>query len=187
MRARFILATTAVALAVGALPAVGQAQSNPTSDQIVKSLTPTEKGVSGATRGIRIGSPSPQAGKAGPAATQVAPAVSLSVEFMTGSADLTPAAQHSLDQLGKALNNPTLASYHFRIEGHTDTVGTKEMNQDLSERRANTVVGYLTSKYQVDVSRLQAVGMGENGLLVQTPDQTAEPRNRRVVVVNTGG
>ena len=52
-----------------------------------------------------------------------APAVSLNIQFATGSADLTPAAIRSLDQLGQALSTPTLAAYHFRIEGHTDTVG----------------------------------------------------------------
>jgi outer membrane protein OmpA-like peptidoglycan-associated protein len=91
-----------------------------------------------------------------------------------------------LDNLGKALNDPKLTNYRFRIEGHTDTVGTPELNQTLSERRAKTVVDYLASNFHVDPSRVQAVGMGEKGLLVQTPDQTPEPRNRRVQVVNIG-
>jgi outer membrane protein OmpA-like peptidoglycan-associated protein len=48
------------------------------------------------------------------------------------------------------------------------------------------VVDYLAGRFQVDRARLQPVGMGEDGLLVPTPDQTPEPRNRRVLVVNTG-
>jgi len=48
------------------------------------------------------------------------------------------------------------------------------------------VVDYVTKKYGVDPSRLQAVGMGEDGLLVPTPPQTPEPRNRRVQVINLG-
>jgi outer membrane protein OmpA-like peptidoglycan-associated protein len=188
MRGSIILATTAWIAAGAALPALGQAQQNPNSDQIVKSLSPTT-GMSESTRGIRIGNPS--AGQPAPAhgatpAVEKAPSTSLHIDFASGSAALSPGAMHALDELGRALKTANLASYHFRVEGHTDTVGSADMNKTLSERRAAAVVDYLTSKYQIDPSRLQAVGMGEDGLLVSTPDQTAEPRNRRVVVVNIG-
>ncbi len=59
-------------------------------------------------------------------------------------------------------------------------------NHALSERRAEAVVNYVAKKFGVDPSKLQAVGMGEDGLLVQTPPQTPEPRNRRVQVINLG-
>ena len=157
--------------------------SNP--DQIIKSLTPT--GPSGPTRGIRL---QPATGNAGRQQanrhTQAAPAISLNVQFATGSAELTPEAAQVLDNLGKAISDQTLASYRFRIEGHTDTVGTRPYNKELSDRRATAVVDYLATNFHVDRSRLQAVGMGEDGLLVPTPDQTPEPRNRRVQVVNIG-
>jgi outer membrane protein OmpA-like peptidoglycan-associated protein len=45
----------------------------------------------------------------------------------------------------------------------------------------------LISRRGVAASRLEAVGLGETQLLVQTPDATAEPRNRRVQIVNVGG
>lgn len=187
MRARFVAPVMAAALAAGTLlPAIGQAQPNPSADQIIKSLTPGEN-LGSTTRGIRIGpgtAPTQQAAPAGTAAQ--APSVSLNVRFATGSADLTPEAQRALDELGRALSAQQLASYKFRIEGHTDTVGDKQMNQMLSERRAATVVDYLESRYRIDRSRLQAVGMGEEGLLVSTPNNTPEPRNRRVEVVNIG-
>jgi len=91
-----------------------------------------------------------------------------------------------LDNLGKALSDPTLVDYRFRIEGHTDTVGTRPYNKALSDRRAATVVDYLVNNFRVDRGRVQAVGMGEDDLLIPTPDQTPEPRNRRVLVVNIG-
>ena len=115
-----------------------------------------------------------------------APSVNLTVQFRTGSADLTPAATHTLDELGRALSSPSLAGYHFRIEGHTDTVGSPDKNKMLSQERAERVVEYLATRYGVDKSRLEAIGMGEEGLLVPTPANTAEPRNRRVTVVNVG-
>ena len=185
MLARTTLAVAALLLGATAFGPT-YAQSNPNADQIVKSLTPTDN-MGTATRGIRIGNAPPASGgSAASASAAPGPSVSLNIEFTTGSADLTPAAIQSLDQLGKALGNSTLAAYHFRVEGHTDTVGNPALNKTLSERRAETVVNYLTSKYQIDPSRLTAVGMGENGLLVQTPPETPEARNRRVLVVNVG-
>jgi outer membrane protein OmpA-like peptidoglycan-associated protein len=182
-----IARTTLATLLIGAGllgPAFAQTQANPGADSIVKALTPTD-GLTTGTRGIRMGNA--PAGTAAPAQNPEKPAaVSLNIQFATGSAELTPQAIRSLDQLGQALSTPTLASYHFRIEGHTDTVGSADTNKTLSQRRAETVVSYLTSKYHIDASRLQAVGMGEDGLLVSTPDNTPEARNRRVLVVNVG-
>jgi OOP family OmpA-OmpF porin len=125
-------------------------------------------------------------GQSASSASPAGPSVNLTVNFTTGSAELTPDAIRTLDALGKALSSQDLASYRFRIEGHTDTVGTAEYNQRLSQQRAEAVVAYISKKYSVDPSRLQAVGMGEQGLLVQTPAQISEPRNRRVQVINLG-
>jgi len=121
-----------------------------------------------------------------PAAATDAPSVSLSVEFASGSADLTPRARGTLDQLGKALSSNDLAQYRFRIEGHTDTVGSAEFNKALSQQRADAVAAYLQSKFGVSAARLQAVGMGEQGLVVPTPPNTPNDKNRRVAVVNLG-
>jgi OOP family OmpA-OmpF porin len=129
---------------------------------------------------------SPQDAATAPESTE-GPSLDLTIVFRTGSTDLTPAAASTLSKLGKALSNPSLAGYRFRIEGHTDTVGTKEENQALSQARAEMVASYLEHDFGVAADRLQPVGMGEEGLLVETPDQTAEPRNRRVHVVNLGG
>ncbi len=195
-------------LVLGSLPAF--AQSNPSASQIINSLKPSGNLVTGGTRGIRLTAPTdgtqPSASQAAakpasgsqshvastqPAAAAAAssssgPSVSLTVNFANGSADLTPDAIKALDTLGQALSSKDLAGYKFRIEGHTDTVGSAGYNKELSERRAEAVVDYIAKKYSVDASRLQAVGMGEEGLLVQTPPQTAEPRNRRVQVINLG-
>jgi outer membrane protein OmpA-like peptidoglycan-associated protein len=173
-------------LAAGLFASSASAQNVPSPDQIIKSLTPT--GPSGPTRGIRL---QPATGNTGstagqPSATRPAPAISLNVQFATGSAELTSEATRVLDNLGKALSDQTLASYRFRIEGHTDTVGTRPYNKELSDRRAATVVDYLAANFHVDRNRMEAIGMGEEGLLVQTPDQTPEQRNRRVQVVNVG-
>ena len=164
-----------------AAPAAAPAAATPTPHAIVKALTPPA-GLSPTRRGIRV-----VHGASAPApAPAPAPSVSLTVDFATGSAGLTAAARHTLDQLGAALKDPKLAHDRFRIEGHTDTVGTKAANLALSQRRAQRVAHYLEDRFAIAATRLQPVGMGEQGLLVATPPQTPEAKNRRVVVVNKG-
>ena len=189
--------------------AEAMAQGNPSADQIINSLRPSG-GMMGGTRGIRPVTPAaPSAPSASPpvapasagtthavrppterrqatAPADAAPSVNLSVQFASNSAELTPSAMTTLSALGTALASNTLETYRFRIEGHTDTAGSPEVNKSLSERRAQAVVTFLASRFHIDPSRLDAVGMGEDGLLVQTPPNTAEPRNRRVQIINLG-
>jgi len=129
--------------------------------------------------------PAPAVQAALPAAE--APSISLTVQFATGSAALTPQAMRVLDELGKALLSEDLRPYRFRIEGHTDTTGSRAVNQALSERRAAAVRGYLTQNFGIEAGRLVAIGLGQTQLAVQTPDGVDEPRNRRVQIVNIGG
>ena len=176
MRVSLTLAALLVAGApVAALAQAPAAAPAPSPHELVKALTPSANG-SATTRGIRV----VHGGQA------AAPSVSLTVDFATGSATLTPQAKKVLGSLGTALKNPKLAGDRFRIEGHTDTVGTPAYNQALSEQRARAVAGYLEQTYAIPAARLEPVGMGEHGLAVPTPDQTPEARNRRVVVVNKG-
>jgi len=183
-------------------PGLAAAQSGPSAQDILNALKPRQEAI-GPGRGLRPASaPAPAtAGDTRPTAAPPAapvvtaavqadaaqPSIDLTVQFAFGSADLTADAARVLDELGKALTAPELTGSRIRIEGHTDTVGTRPYNQTLSERRADAVVDYLNQRFQVPPARLQAVGVGEEGLLVPTPDQTPEPRNRRVHVVNLDG
>lgn len=162
----------AVAVLLTQTPAWAQ-QDIVGSDSIARSLQPV-----GTTRGVKT---------TGQAPAQAAPQVSLPVLFATGSAQLTPEGRAQLDALGAALQTSELAASRFRIEGHTDTVGNDGLNQALSARRAQAVVNYLTTRFGIERNRLAAVGLGKQGLAVPTPDQTDEPRNRRVVVINLSG
>ena len=200
-------AAPALALAPAAL-----AQNAPSANSIIQSLTPHGNLAAGGTRGIRLVAP-PQGGATPAAVRQMpsrttgaaapvarpapvmrtvaarsggAPSVNLNVDFATGSADLTPGARATLDQLGKALSSAQLGQYRFRIEGHTDTVGSAATNLTLSQQRAQAVAAYLEQTYGIRPSRLDAVGKGEQGLLVPTPPQTPNAANRRVEVINLG-
>lgn len=161
---KYVRVITYIALSVRIGAGSGYAQ-NPSTDQIVRSLANPPP--SGDLRGIRL-----------------RPTVNFTVEFETDSAKLTPQATRTLDELGRALTSSALSGYRFRIEGHTDTVGTREYNRALSERRAASVLDYLVARWRIDPSKLEAVGMGEDQLLVPTGPNVSEVRNRRVAVVN---
>jgi outer membrane protein OmpA-like peptidoglycan-associated protein len=200
----------AVAGALVLASAGGASAQSPSADDIINSLRATPSQLKGPTRGIRPATVVPDASSDPQPASPVTrvshvtsrrvvestpvtaadsadgPSVKLVVDFRTGSAELTPTAEHTLDALGQALTSPALGKDRFRIEGHTDTVGNPEANKALSAHRAEAVSAYLEQKFGVDAARLEAVGLGSDSLLVPTPDQTPEPRNRRVKIVNLG-
>lgn len=115
------------------------------------------------------------------------PSANMNILFVTGSAELTPSAVLALRTLGQALTHESMGQSRFLIEGHTDAVGDKTMNQDLSERRAATVAGFLIQEFRLPAERLSTRGVGEEQLMVPTADNVPEPRNRRVHIVNLDG
>ena len=98
------------------------------------------------------------------------------INFLNGSAELTPGARTNALMIAKAMNMvpPTK---RFVIEGHTSAVGTPETNRVLSEQRATALIDFLVSN-GVDRSRLEAKGYGfDRPLPGRAP---ASPQNRRV-------
>ena len=176
-----------------ALPALSipaPADPAPSTDAMINSLAGSDvaKPCASGCRGIRAIAPSAEPAPSAHA-TQLGTrrgTLDLSVEFASGSSALAPSAEHVLNRLGQALTNPRLNASRFRIEGHTDTVGDEASNQTLSEQRAQAVAAYLEQKFGIEAARLETVGVGEKDLAVETPDETAEPRNRRVYIANLG-
>lgn len=125
--------------------------------------------------------PPPVADRAPP--TRSAPySLSLPILFEFDSDKLTPAASKLLDDLADVLKrNP---NDKFIIEGHTDALGADDYNMELSQRRSRAVVEYLVTRHSVDRARLESVGLGRTKLVV--PNQPADPRNRRVQILNVG-
>src|SRR5258708_29597328 len=85
-------------------------------------------------------------------------------------------------ELGKSLSNASLKGSTFIVAGHTDAIGSDAYNQDLSERRADTIKRYLTDKYGINGSELVTVGYGKSK--PKDPNAPLDPINRRVQVVN---
>ena len=87
-----------------------------------------------------------------------------------------------MQALGRALTNPDLKGSTFVVAGHTDAVGGDAYNQDLSERRADSIKHYLMDNYHIAASDLVTVGYGKSKL--KDPDHPLAEVNRRVQVVN---
>ena len=104
----------------------------------------------------------------------------LRVSFVTGSTELTDAGRRSADTFIAALSAPSLAGKKFRIEGHTDSVGSRDFNVDLSKRRAQAVVDYLAAK-GADRSRFSVTGYGFDKPIAGL--DASAGANRRVEVV----
>ncbi len=110
------------------------------------------------------------------------PKIDLEIQFDYNSADIRKSSVPDVQELGKALADANLKGSTFVIAGHTDAIGTDAYNQDLSERRAETIKRYLTGKYGINGSDLVTVGYGKSK--PKDPTAPTDPVNRRVQVVN---
>jgi outer membrane protein OmpA-like peptidoglycan-associated protein len=195
------LLTIGVALSFGVAKAV--AADDVTEDQIVRALAPAKKPL---TRGLSVG---PQADPAAVAAEgkfvqtirgrstrslsvsereEIAtivkdkPKIDLEINFDYNSADISSRSLPSVQALGKALTNPDLKGSTFVVAGHTDAAGGEAYNQELSERRADSIKKYLVDKYGINGTDLVTVGYGKSKL--KDPANPLAEVNRRVQVVN---
>lgn len=103
------------------------------------------------------------------------------VLFVTGKAELLPIAKDRLNQVAKSLkelDDDKLVS----IEGFTDSRGADDMNQRLSQDRANTVRDYLASQ-GVKAEKLRAIGRGEANPVASNETPEGRANNRRVEIV----
>lgn len=98
------------------------------------------------------------------------------INFELASDQLTSEAQKNLDVFVKALKDDRLKAAKFVVEGHTDASGSENYNENLAERRAASVVKFITDR-GVNADKLVAVGMGERSPRTQDP---FDAENRRV-------
>jgi outer membrane protein OmpA-like peptidoglycan-associated protein len=203
MSAKYMSAVVAVGAALSFGVGAAFAADDVTEDQILKALTPTKKPL---TRGLSIGAPSEPA--ANPAETkfvtsirgratrslsksereeiaaivQDKPKIDLEINFDYNSAEISAKSLTSVQALGRALSNAELKGSTFVVAGHTDAAGGEVYNQELSERRAESIKKYLVDKYGINGTDLVTVGYGKSKL--KDPGQPMAEANRRVQVVN---
>ena len=97
--------------------------------------------------------------------------------FDTGSSDLKPAAVTQLVKVGDILAK--YSDNRVRVEGHTDSSGSDDFNQKLSERRAASVQQVLVSR-GVQEAQIAVVGLGESKPITDNATADGRAKNRRV-------
>ena len=104
----------------------------------------------------------------------------VTVTFGFDKANLTKDDKEQLDNFGQQLGSAN--NFILEVTGGTDSIGSADYNYALSERRADAVVQYLATKYNVPARRFYLIGIGKDKEVA--PNNTAEGRkqNRRVEV-----
>ncbi len=99
--------------------------------------------------------------------------------FLTGKDELTPESTAELEKILADMKSRPVPD--IVVTGHTDTVGSDDLNDRLSMQRADRVKQFLTG-IGIPSDRIVTAGRGERELLVPTADNVDEPRNRRVEI-----
>jgi outer membrane protein OmpA-like peptidoglycan-associated protein len=105
------------------------------------------------------------------------------VLFDTGKFNLRPPAREALAKLsGIVLAHPGL---NLAVEGYTDSTGSDELNQKLSEQRANAVRDYLVSQ-GLSPDSVTAAGFGKTMPVADNATASGRQQNRRVEIIISG-
>jgi len=116
------------------------------------------------------------------------PVAETSVKFAFNRDNLTPKAKEALDQLAGQISSTK--GYIIALEGSTDSVGSADYNYDLSQRRANSVIQYLATKYNVPAHKIYVIGLGKDKPVESNKTREGRAGNRRVdvrLMTNTVG
>jgi len=116
------------------------------------------------------------------------PVAETSVKFGFNRDNLTPKAKEALDQLAATIS--TTKGYIIALEGSTDSVGSADYNYNLSQRRADSVIQYLASKYNVPAHKIYVIGLGKDKPVETNKTKEGRADNRRVdvrLMTNTVG
>ena len=104
-----------------------------------------------------------------------------SVLFASAKSELLPAAQAKLSQVADVLSKQDRES-KIRVEGHTDSQGSADLNQELSQRRAEAVRSYLIG-HGIASDRVIAEGFGPSRPVADNDSPEGRADNRRVEIV----
>jgi len=194
MSGKHLAAIVAIGAALSFGVGAALAAEDVSEDQILRALAPSKKPL---TRGL---SASPQADPAATAAetkfvtsirgrptrslsqtereeiaaiVQDKPKIDLEINFDYNSADISAKSLPSVQALGRALSNAELKGSIFVVAGHTDAAGGEAYNQELSERRAESIKRYLVDKYAITGADLVTVGYGKSKLQVVNMENKA--------------
>jgi peptidoglycan-associated lipoprotein len=101
--------------------------------------------------------------------------------FKFGKAALPTTAKQRLDEMVAQLKQDPKAIY-LEIEGHTDNIGGKIINEKVGLERAEAVKRYLYEQYQIPLHKMSVISYGEDKPIAPNKTKTGRAQNRRVVI-----
>ena len=146
-------------------PISAQAQTK-NADELIRALKPKPL-----TRGLRV-------------EDVPKPTTDITINFEYNSTRLSEDSVQQLVELAKALNDPALARFRYKIVGHADGIGSDTYNMELSKRRATAVVNYLSSQQGVKPAQLLSDGKGKRELKFPTEPENAANRRVEITLVD---
>jgi outer membrane protein OmpA-like peptidoglycan-associated protein len=101
--------------------------------------------------------------------------------FAFGQAELPPAAMENIDRLVDQLKADPRGAF-VEIEGHTDSIGTKAINDYVGLTRAEAVKRYLHEKHGIPLHKMNVISYGKDKPIAPNHTREGRAQNRRVVI-----
>ncbi|UFS71189.1 OmpA family protein [Geomonas sp. RF6] len=159
---------------IGAVQPQGSIEVTPQSDTAYTLNCAGDGGTAKASTKVVVAAPAPA-----PAPTPEQLCVTLNINFATGKAEIPAKYREDLAKIAKFMKEyPQVKGV---IEGHTDNVGSKALNEKLSQRRAQSVKNYLVKEFGVEPSRLGVKGYGFAKPVADNATAAGRQQNRRIV------
>jgi peptidoglycan-associated lipoprotein len=102
--------------------------------------------------------------------------------FKFGKTELPDEAKSRIDQVVGQLKGEAGKDIYIEIEGHTDNVGSKELNYELGMERADAVKRYLYAQHQIPLHKISVISYGEEKPVAPNNTRDGRAQNRRVVI-----
>jgi peptidoglycan-associated lipoprotein len=101
--------------------------------------------------------------------------------FKFGKATLPDETKQKIDEMVAQLKQDPKNIY-LEIEGHTDNIGDKRINEKIGMERAEAVKRYLYEQYQIPLHKMNVISYGEEKPIAPNKTKTGRAQNRRVVI-----
>jgi len=105
--------------------------------------------------------------------------------FESGKHKLKRASFNELNRIIEIMNRTQFENVKIQIGGHTDNVGSKKLNEELSDKRAKSVSEYLISK-GISETKIETKGYGFSQPIESNATEAGRQKNRRVEIKVTG-
>jgi peptidoglycan-associated lipoprotein len=102
--------------------------------------------------------------------------------FKFGKTELPDEAKQRIDQVVSQLKGQAGKDLYIEVEGHTDNVGSKELNYQLGMERAEAVKKYLYTQHQIPLHKINVISYGEEKPVAPNNTKDGRAQNRRVVI-----